>query len=122
LPTSKHQKIIKGHMQTWVQDNSQKVVHTKWTSSTMSNIIIHGFCFEDGRNSILIIIQFNPYLFTCKLNSPEADYKVSTREKKEKQQNTNKIQNKAVYIVVVVVVMSCFISIRNLSLFFGVHA
>jgi hypothetical protein len=28
-------------------------------------------------------VQFNSYLFTCKLNSPKANYKVSTSKKKE---------------------------------------
>jgi hypothetical protein len=32
----------------------------------------------------LIIIQFNSYLFMCKLNSTEANYKVSTGTEEEK--------------------------------------
>jgi hypothetical protein len=31
-----------------------------------------------------IIIQFYSYLFTCRIKSPEADYKVSASKKKEK--------------------------------------
>jgi hypothetical protein len=31
---------------------------------------------------IIIIIQFNTYLFTCKLNSPEANYKVNNNNNK----------------------------------------
>jgi hypothetical protein len=38
-------------------------------------------------------IQFNSCLFTCRLNSPEASYKVSTGKKKQ-QQNTYKQNTK----------------------------
>jgi hypothetical protein len=48
-------------------------------------------------------VQFNSYLFSWKFNSPKASYKVSTRKKKETTANTNKIQNMAVYIVIVMV-------------------
>jgi hypothetical protein len=53
--------------------------HMPWEKMGISlylkcNIIIIQF------NSILIF-QFNTYLFTCKLNSPEANYKVSTSKK-----------------------------------------
>jgi hypothetical protein len=37
------------------------------------------------------IIQFDSYFFTCKRNSPEANYKVSTSKKNEINTNTNKI-------------------------------
>jgi hypothetical protein len=35
-------------------------------------------------------IQFNSYLFTCKLNSTEANYKVSTSNKKKTKYKTRK--------------------------------
>lgn len=39
-------------------------------------------------------------LFTCKLNSLEANYKVSMRKKKKTVKTlTNKIQNKAIFII-----------------------
>jgi hypothetical protein len=37
----------------------------------------------------------------CKLNSPDANYKVRTSKKKETTKQTNKIQNKAVYVAAV---------------------
>jgi hypothetical protein len=37
----------------------------------------------------IIIILFHSYLFTCKLNSPEANYKVCKSKEEEKQQNTH---------------------------------
>jgi hypothetical protein len=37
--------------------------------------------------AIIIVIQFNSYLFTCKLNSPEANYRVSTSKKQETTTN-----------------------------------
>jgi hypothetical protein len=46
----------------------------------------------------VLIIKLNSYLFTCKLNSPKANYKVSTREeeeeKKKKKKKTKHIQTK----------------------------
>jgi hypothetical protein len=44
-----------------------------------------GLCGSSSRTPIiiLIIIQFNYCLFTCKLNSPEANCKVSTSKKTE---------------------------------------
>jgi hypothetical protein len=51
---------------------------------------------------IIIIIQFNSYSFTCKLNTTEANYKVSTSKKKNNKTFTNKIQNKAVNIVIII--------------------
>jgi hypothetical protein len=36
------------------------------------------------------LIQFCSYLFTCKPNIPEANYKVSATKKKKQQQNTYK--------------------------------
>jgi hypothetical protein len=47
------------------------------------------------RRKIIIIIQLNSYLFTCKLKSPEANYKVRTSKKKETatiKHKQNKIQ------------------------------
>jgi hypothetical protein len=41
-----------------------------------------------------IIIQFNSCLFTWKLNSPEANYRVSTSKRKKQQSNTNKIKTR----------------------------
>jgi hypothetical protein len=41
---------------------------------------------------IIIIIQFNSYLFMCKLNSTEANYKVSTGTEEEKIQRKHKKQ------------------------------
>jgi hypothetical protein len=38
---------------------------------------------DDDNNMMMIKIQFNSYLLTCKLNSLEANYKVSTSQKKE---------------------------------------
>jgi hypothetical protein len=38
---------------------------------------------------IIIVIQSNSYLFTCKLNSPEANYRVSTSKRKKQQNNNN---------------------------------
>jgi hypothetical protein len=37
-------------------------------------------------------IQFNSYLFACQLNSPRANYKVSTSKRKET--NIRKVQTK----------------------------
>jgi regulatory protein YycI of two-component signal transduction system YycFG len=51
---------------------------------------------------IIIIIQLNSYLFTCKLNSPEANYK--TRLRRDNVTLTKKIQNKAVYIIQFVII------------------
>jgi hypothetical protein len=42
---------------------------------------------------IIIIILFYSYLFACQLNSPRANYKVSTSERKET--NIHKVQRKA---------------------------
>jgi hypothetical protein len=41
---------------------------------------------------IKVIIQFSSYLFMCKLNSTEANYKVSTGTEEEKNTHTKKIQ------------------------------
>jgi hypothetical protein len=50
--------------------------------------------------------QSNSYLFTCKLNSPEANYKVNaSKRKKQQQKNTNKIKNKAVNITIIIVII-----------------
>jgi hypothetical protein len=38
-------------------------------------------------------IQYNSNLFACQLNSPRANYKVTTSERKET--NIHKVQNKA---------------------------
>jgi hypothetical protein len=54
-----------------------------------------------GEEYKLIIIQFNSCLFTCKLNSTEANYKASTnREKYKKKQLKNRIQNMLIYIYI----------------------
>jgi hypothetical protein len=68
-------------------------------------------------NELIIIIQFNSYLFTYKLSSPEANYKVSTSKKKQ-QQNTNKIQNEAVYTVIVIIIIIIQLKINNSIQFF----
>jgi hypothetical protein len=52
-----------------------------------------------------IIIQFNSYLFTCKLNSPEANYKVSTSNKKKTK------YNKKVYTLMIVIAVIIIIEI-----------
>jgi hypothetical protein len=51
-------------------------------------------------------IQFNSYLFTCKLNSSKASYKVSTSTvlRKKQYKLANKIQNKTVYKIVVIII------------------
>jgi hypothetical protein len=63
---------------------------------------------------VIIIIQFNSCLFTCKLNSPKASYKVSTGKKKQQQQNTKQgsvcnsiitIPWKKIVIVTVIVII-----------------
>jgi hypothetical protein len=43
------------------------------------------------------IVQFIYCLFTYKLNSPEANYKVSRRRKTTKHK-TNEIKNKEIYV------------------------
>jgi hypothetical protein len=43
---------------------------------------------------ILIIIQFNLYVFTCKRNSPKANYKA---RRKKQLQNTNRIKKGSLY-------------------------
>jgi hypothetical protein len=48
--------------------------------------------------SLNIINHFNSYLFTGKLNSPEANDKVSTSKKKKQQQNTYKQTQKSLFI------------------------
>ena len=54
---------------------------------------------------IIIIIQFNGYLLTCRLNSTHANYKASTKTRiKQKnsrntQDKTLKKQNKIIYVV-----------------------
>jgi hypothetical protein len=45
---------------------------------------------DDNNNPI----QFNSCLFTCKLNNPEANYRVSTGKRKKQQNNTNKIKTR----------------------------
>jgi hypothetical protein len=44
--------------------------------------------------TVLTIIQFNSCLFTCKLNSPEANCRVSTSKREKQQNNTNKIKTR----------------------------
>lgn len=46
----------------------------------------------------IIIIQFNSFLFTCNLNSPEDNHEVSVLRRK-KQKRTNKIQIKGTYTI-----------------------
>jgi cell division protein FtsL len=48
-------------------------------------------------------IQFNSSLFTCKLKSPETNYKVSTGRRKK--QKTYKLQNKAFYIIIMIIII-----------------
>lgn len=51
-------------------------------------------------------VQFRSYLLTCKHNSPETNYKVSMSKNKEviKKHLTNKIQNKAVYAIIIIII------------------
>jgi hypothetical protein len=58
-----------------------------------SNYIMGEHNFAKKQANKVIIIQFNSCLFTCRLNSPEASYKVSTGKKKQ-QQNTYKENTK----------------------------
>jgi hypothetical protein len=44
-------------------------------------IIIQLFIYLRAELNNNIFFQFNTYLFTCKLNSPEANYRVSTSKK-----------------------------------------
>jgi hypothetical protein len=54
-----------------------------------------------------VIIQFNSYLFTPNFKWPEVSYKISTSKmKKEQQQTLNKLNKyKAVYIVIVILII-----------------
>jgi hypothetical protein len=49
----------------------------------------------------LCIIQFNSYLFMCKLNSSEANYKVSTSKEEEKIHIKKNTKNKAINIIII---------------------
>jgi hypothetical protein len=56
--------------------------------------------------SCKIIVQFNWYLFTCKLNSPEANCRVSRSKEKEKTTNCYKHnRNWRVYIVITIIII-----------------
>jgi hypothetical protein len=50
---------------------------------------------------MIIIIQINSYLVTCKLNSPKASYKVSTSKKKEITKHL-RTKYKTVYIIIII--------------------
>jgi hypothetical protein len=49
------------------------------------------------------IIQFNSYLFMCKLNSTEANYKVSTGTEEEKIHIKRNTKNKAINIIIIII-------------------
>jgi hypothetical protein len=58
------------------------------------NLILNLFtCLLSSQRPIIIIIESNSYLFAFQINSPRANYKVSTSERKET--NIHKVQNKA---------------------------
>jgi hypothetical protein len=50
---------------------------------------------------MIIIIQLNCYLFTCKLNSPKTNYKVITSKEKETKRE-EKTKN-AIYIIIIII-------------------
>jgi hypothetical protein len=61
---------------------------------SITNIAQRIYNSNNNNNNTIIIIQFNSCLFTCKLNSPEANYRVSTSKRKKHQNNTNKIKTR----------------------------
>jgi hypothetical protein len=74
------------------QASKQKADPKNWGSTCLRNVDkLHRLHNATSPNIVLFIvtaviasnsIQFNTYLFTCKLNSPEANYIVSTRYKR----------------------------------------
>jgi hypothetical protein len=50
-------------------------------------------------------IHCNSYLFTCKLDSPEANYRVSTSKKKEITKYYEQNKNQEVYIVIKIIII-----------------
>jgi hypothetical protein len=53
-------------------------------------------------NSIVIIIQFYFYIFVCQLNSPRANYKASTSERKET--NTKYKTRQSYHLEVIIII------------------
>jgi hypothetical protein len=59
-------------------------------SPSLNRVIYLDFYIDDDDDDS---IQFNSLLFTCKLNSPKANYKVCTRiNKNDDDNNNNKAQ------------------------------
>jgi hypothetical protein len=54
---------------------------------------------------IIIIIRFNSYLFMCKLDSTEANYKVSTGTEEEKIHIQKNTKNKAINIIKIIIII-----------------
>jgi hypothetical protein len=75
--------------------------------STNSNISFLFVPWSDGLSKFtgtIIVIQFNYYLFTCRLHSPETTYKVSMSKKKKETKQGNTYKEYIIIAIIIIII------------------